>query len=594
MPQHQRRSRTGCDECRRRHWKCNEAKPTCAYCQSVGRSCVYSRQISWGGRPFKKSRFGKCLDLGARAVSTTVSRRKSCYLDTLVLPSSRCKDQLSAGKDFIYTCSPKRTDDNGSRARSLSDFSHETPNPPQASAHWGLGPHTPQRRTASFTDDNYVEDSTSSSGDSFGPQSLAMIPTIPNEFRPLLDHFVHGMTISISCHKGIQDEICSTIVPMSMQVPHLLSAVLALAAAHRLSSGLSGEDCQFELMKGKSLKQLRSALDRFSPTENDQVLATTLILCMAEVISPTSNLSSWRSHLHGAATLSAHHSVSSSASLSSTSAFLRRKHQALQAIALACGAKSYQGRILTSPSEECDAYIDDLAGYSTNLLPIFEEINNLGQIQEDCVSDFSCNSPPGPPHFDCNSRVEHKSHLLFDRIRTLTAQRQMSRTQGDGELPWAIYQDLYLLDEAYHHMALLQVFRRGSLSVPLRLIEDSRQSILACLTALTYQACPCPGVAALPPLFVAGTLCTSQSDRDKVRSLLKIMWMNYGMGNVRSCQTVLQKWWKHHDESPVTSKLTLSELRNWQGKMEKFLVLFLQKGVSTLTWIGVDDDVLPY
>ncbi|KAK5454339.1 hypothetical protein LTS15_006339 [Exophiala xenobiotica] len=360
---------------------------------------------------------------------------------------------------------------------------------------------------------------------------------------------------------------------MAMHVPHLLSAVLALAAAHRLSSGLTGGDGQFELMKGKSLKQLRSALDRFSPTESDQVLATTLVLCMAEVISPTSNLSSWRSHLHGAATLSAHHNVASGASLSSTSAFLRRKYRALQAIALACGSKSYQGRILTSSSGENDACIDDLAGYSTNLLPIFEEINNLEEIRQDCVAEFFCNSPPGPPHFDCNSLVEHKSHLLFDRIRRLMAQRQMSRTQSDGELPWDIYQDLYLLDEAYHHMALLQVFRRGSLSVPLQLIEDSRQSILDCLTALHYQARPCPGVAALPPLFVAGTLCTSQSDRDKVRSLLKIMWMNYGMGNVRSCQTVLQKWWKHHDESPVKS--TLSELRNWQGADD-------------------DDDVLPY
>lgn len=76
--QMQRRSRKGCNECRRRHWKCNEAKPSCAYCQSVGRPCVYSRQLSWGGRSFKKSRFGKCLDLGATTINIT-SPNGTCH-----------------------------------------------------------------------------------------------------------------------------------------------------------------------------------------------------------------------------------------------------------------------------------------------------------------------------------------------------------------------------------------------------------------------------------------------------------------------------------------------------------------------------------
>ncbi|KEF55203.1 uncharacterized protein A1O9_08857 [Exophiala aquamarina CBS 119918] len=415
-----------------------------------------------------------------------------------------------------------------------------------------------------------------------------MVPMVQKEFQPLLDYFVHGMTISISCHKGIQDDICSTIVPMSLRVPHLLSAVLALAAAHRQSSGLAEGDCQFELMKGRSLKQLRSALTQFSPTDNDQILATTLILCMAEVISPTSAVSSWRSHLYGAATLSSQHSTSSGCSQSSTSAFLRRKFQALQAIALACGAQSYDGHILEAATGQCDAHIDDLAGYSTNLFPIFQEINNLERTQDFPDPEFACDSPPGPPHFDCTSPLEHKSHLLFDRIRALMAQRKLPESQNNGGLPWVTSHELYLLDEAYHHMALLQVSRRGSLSVPLQVIKDSRQSILACLTAITYQSGPCPGVAALPPLFVAGTLCTNQSDRDMVRGLLKALWMNYGMGNVRSCQTVLQRWWKYQDEK--LSRSTLSELHSQHDEQEGAYLC----DASDLAWAAVDHDILPY
>lgn len=78
-PRPSKRSRSGCDECRRRHWKCDEAKPTCAFCQSASRVCVYARQLSWGGRPFKRSRFGKCLDSEAQLVSIAVSRSK-CHV----------------------------------------------------------------------------------------------------------------------------------------------------------------------------------------------------------------------------------------------------------------------------------------------------------------------------------------------------------------------------------------------------------------------------------------------------------------------------------------------------------------------------------
>ncbi|OAL32813.1 hypothetical protein AYO20_07770 [Fonsecaea nubica] len=310
---------------------------------------------------------------------------------------------------------------------------------------------------------------------------------------------------------------------MAMQVPHLLSATLALAAAHRHTSGLFEGDCQFELMKGSSLMQLRSALDRFSPSENDKVLATTLLLCLADVISPATSTSSWRSHLYGAATLSAQHSRSNGASISSISSFLKRKYRALQAVALACCSKRFEAQILTTPYDEVDARIDDLAGYSTTLMPILEEINDLEPLREDGGSEFSCDSPPGPPHFDCSSPLEHKSHLLFDRVRALMAKRKMSRTQGGGgHLPSPVYHDLYLVDEAYHHMALLQIFRRGSLSVPLQVIDDSRRSILDCLAAVTYQSGPCPGVATLPPLFVAGTLCRTKSDRDQQSSYPRI------------------------------------------------------------------------
>ena len=77
-PRPSQRSRSGCDECRRRHWKCNEAKPTCAFCQTSNRTCVYSRQLSWGGRAFNKSRFRKCLKSRTVAVAIVASNSECC------------------------------------------------------------------------------------------------------------------------------------------------------------------------------------------------------------------------------------------------------------------------------------------------------------------------------------------------------------------------------------------------------------------------------------------------------------------------------------------------------------------------------------
>lgn len=346
---------------------------------------------------------------------------------------------------------------------------------------------------------------------------------------------------------------------MALQVPHLLSAVLALASAHRQSCGLVQGDGQFDLMRGKTLKQLRSALDIFKPTENDEILATTLILCMAEVVSPYSGTTSWRSHLQGAAVLSARQGSGQS----SSATFLRRKFQALQAMALVCGTKRYEGHVQPPSLSETDGRIDDLAGYSTKLLPIFQSIHDLGMLQPGDGSLFSCDSPPGLPHWGCSSQLEHQSHLLFDRVRELMLEREQSRSSDLSSIPQAIRHDLWLLDEAYHHMAILQIFQRGSLSVPHQFLEDSRSAILNCLGRMSYHSTPCPGVAVLPPLFVAGALCTSTADQNQVLSLLRTLWVNYGMANVRSCRSILESRWKRQGQT-LGSTVELTGPA-WQG-----------------------------
>lgn len=59
-----KRSRNGCNECRRLHRRCDEEKPACLNCREAGKACSYQRPLSWGGRPFRKSTFGYALESG--------------------------------------------------------------------------------------------------------------------------------------------------------------------------------------------------------------------------------------------------------------------------------------------------------------------------------------------------------------------------------------------------------------------------------------------------------------------------------------------------------------------------------------------------
>lgn len=77
------RSRSGCVECRRLHRKCDEMRPYCDNCANAGKMCSYKKTLSWGGRPFGKSSFGKVMATGVVTVEqerTSSESGKYCML----------------------------------------------------------------------------------------------------------------------------------------------------------------------------------------------------------------------------------------------------------------------------------------------------------------------------------------------------------------------------------------------------------------------------------------------------------------------------------------------------------------------------------
>ena len=101
-----RRSRSGCTECRQRHRKCDEKKPACTGCERAGKQCTYTMRLSWGGRPFSKSRFGECMKSDPSLVQLPVVSSSGTYLTSdsshYRLPTASSRLTLQRRSDLFY------------------------------------------------------------------------------------------------------------------------------------------------------------------------------------------------------------------------------------------------------------------------------------------------------------------------------------------------------------------------------------------------------------------------------------------------------------------------------------------------------------
>lgn len=207
--------------------------------------------------------------------------------------------------------------------------------------------------------------------------------------RLLLDHFMSCTSLSLSCHPIIQSDFCTVLVPMALETPHLLAALLSFAATHRLALGLPQCQSQLDFLKCVSLQQLQAALgpqQRQSTQLSDAVVATTLTLCTTDIISGSRTPgSSWRLHLQGTAVIISDHLQhirDSPEELSPSESLLWRWYLSIETLSLLCGNLA----ISPSPSSRTalqmrriinNNEIDDLAGFSSSLIPVFGDINLL-------------------------------------------------------------------------------------------------------------------------------------------------------------------------------------------------------------------------
>lgn len=510
-----KRSRSGCFQCGDHHQKCDERRPICSLCETRGRACQYGLRIRWEGPSRQRKRASRST---SSPLVTSNDGGFTIYRPGPVTPSQDAR--LSSVTSWHGANASGLVDIDLAlflpRTNILSSCSED-----MAAGRIG-GPARPEHALTPLS-------------------TPVSFPGLPPAYQPLFQYFERVST-SLSCDLVVKEAFLTTFVPMAMETSHLMASLLYLCALHRLNTGLDQSERQLALLRSVAVEQLRSKLVYLDNSSNEPIIATVLLLCYAGVIAGGSEGTSWRMHLEGSASLL--NKAISSWTLTSDSqpkAFLSRCFVSIAALANLSRKPptdfaSKQALCMTGYTRR-PGYIDEFLAYSTDLIPVFEEIGTL-------LRRYKQQALPSD-----NGEVkiiEQSSLDLIERIRAMVKVEPRVEKISAEMASGSRYNEYLRVNEAYHQAAILHIQQRLLRLPPSAIeIQEAVVRIISLLEGVELAIKPCPGVVLLFPLFSAGCGAIQVSDRYQVRSMLEAMDQMYGLVTVRHSIQVLKRLWTH-------------------------------------------------
>lgn len=378
--------------------------------------------------------------------------------------------------------------------------------------------------------------------------------------RSLLDHFVHSTSHIISCHSIVRDDVCQVIVPAALENPTLFYATMALSAIHQKSqTGLGSiavrKDPLVIHLLTNSLQRLQTELLERDVKKSSILLATVRTLFLCEVHSGGDRPGTWRAHFEGAKALM--HKIQSWKGYSakekgSTAYFLKRWYNmtesfvALTSDSLATGQLARFEPQTLNADDESEIYLDEYAGFTTDLSSLFCEIGAAAWERRKARSNKS--QPTILCETDLDEEAVYLEQSIWDRIEHNKTDPPKFRPGLEEKLSSRQKQDFLLSNEIWHHMALIYIFRQISgLPAFSTGVQDSVKRILDCAEGITATAGLTPLVVLTTPLFAAGCEALG-GDRDRVRALLLNMFQLLRIPNVYRSIEVLESFWANECE----------------------------------------------
>lgn len=115
--------------------------------------------------------------------------------------------------------------------------------------------------------------------------------------RLLIQHFLCSPSLALLSHEVLHTHSCLLLIPKALENPHLLFAILCLAAIYRKAIALLQSKLQLAHLKVETIILLKSALDARSSESDTAIAATSLVLCLCELFEETTIATFYKTYL---------------------------------------------------------------------------------------------------------------------------------------------------------------------------------------------------------------------------------------------------------------------------------------------------------
>lgn len=332
---------------------------------------------------------------------------------------------------------------------------------------------------------------------------------ISPQHRSLLYYFQHELTLSLCTTTYGQQEFCAAVLPIAHNNQHTLAALLTLALSYRASTTKDLKDeAEATELSLEAIHWLRESLN--TPPDADTAvasLAASLLLSIANMFALKAP-KNWHIYLDGALAL---RECLAKYPVTTESECLARWCHGYKLITFNSDSGDINAKKENYPISLVNR-ICHLSGISVALSPVLELIREF------------CRKHKADPTLihDISSPI-YISYIRLVELITMLLRRRMWTIISNPNLSAQANRDLWLLDEAYHHTALLQLHRCiHTAEKPLtRTIRASVRRIIECIGGMNLTTRPNYVAYILNPLRQACKSAGIQDDKDMLVEIIE-------------------------------------------------------------------------
>ncbi|PKX96228.1 transcription factor domain-containing protein [Aspergillus novofumigatus IBT 16806] len=335
-----------------------------------------------------------------------------------------------------------------------------------------------------------------------------------------------------------------TLVATAVETPHLLHALLAASCSHhaRLVQEPSANQLTILRFTDLAVTGLRAALANPAETLKPETAMTAMVLCTNDVCN--GNARTWKVHLSGVMQLLTALLARQRTADVDTDPFslcLLKWFATLDILAGLSG--THEGCVndgqywnLTRNPNCGNGHVDEICGYSTQLMPLLARI---GQLARRNVHEQSILETFTEPSSALSEELTDDAQDLESRILSIANQAPSAATLASHDQVLA--SELHNTHLTFIHSALLHLYRR------VELLPKSHTKVRAQVAAIldnvqAIRPFSPANVLILWPIFSAGCETDDLRERQAIQTRMLNM-QTMGMGNFTRARDALARYW---------------------------------------------------